>query len=250
MNHNDTQLLKKIHAPASKYDYDGITGTWLLIPARIHLLLLAITLPIIIWVLPNISFRGDFRFILADYKYYFAGAFTIFCVASALLSIVKAQQVKSRVRPTNHIGTQIIAKTGPGRPAQSSTKKEAPAPHLGHVRRKESQQVSGKVKQTEKTHSEKAQSEKKAAVLKKPSVVAATEQPKSTRVQAPKTMSEQPLKTSASVKTPPQKKVTTRKNSSTTNIKQAATKSNQSAPSQPAPKKRTRKKPEQMKLDL
>ena len=60
MNHKNQQSLKESNAPASKYDYDGITGTWLLIPARIHLLLLAIVLPVIIWVLPNIPFKGNF----------------------------------------------------------------------------------------------------------------------------------------------------------------------------------------------
>ena len=109
MNH-DQQLLKETQYPTSKYDYDGITGVWLLIPPKFHLLILAILLPLILWVLPHINFKGNFRYIFADYRYYLAIGISLFFIASALLSIVKAKQVGGKVRPTNNIGAQVIPK--------------------------------------------------------------------------------------------------------------------------------------------
>ena len=135
MSNNNQQLSKEIQYPTSKYDYDGITGTWLLIPVKFHLLMLAISLPIILWVLPNVSFKGDFRFLLADYKYFLAGAVTLFFIASALLSALKAKQVGLRIRPANRVQQQVIAKIGPGKPAALFPKKKRAAVHVGHVSR-------------------------------------------------------------------------------------------------------------------
>lgn len=238
MNNNDPQLQKQLHSPASKYDYDGITGTWLLIPARIHLLLLAISLPVIIWVLPNMSFKGEFRYILADYKYYFAAAFALFCIASALLSILKAQQVKSRIRPTNRVGAQIIAKAGPGRPA-SPTKRVSTPPNLGHVRRNNAEAVNIK-------SATASQNQKKLATQ---DISEAKPLPADKKVRAKAPKKEQPL-AKKSVPLPAtiiSKKVTSPK-SSTSRSTHAKKEALDTPPSQP--KKRTQKKPEQMKLDI
>lgn len=107
---NNSVSAKDLQHPTSKYDYDGITGTWLLIPAKFHILICALLLPIIIWVFPLVHFKGEFRYIFADYRYYIAGATAIFCLSSAILSIIKAKQVKQRLRPMNRVSNQVIAK--------------------------------------------------------------------------------------------------------------------------------------------
>lgn len=109
---DDQQLLKETQYPTSKYDYDGITGVWLLIPPKFHLLILAILLPLILWVFPYINFKGNFRYIFADYRYYLAGGISLFFIASALLSIIKAKQVGGKVRPTSNVGAQVVPKKG------------------------------------------------------------------------------------------------------------------------------------------
>lgn len=119
MNHNQ-QLQKETQHPTSKYDYDGITGVWLLIPPKFHLLILAVLLPLILWVFPHINFKGNFRYIFADYRYYLAGGISLFFIASALLSIVKAKQVRGKVRPTNNIGAQVIPKKGGNLPKRTT----------------------------------------------------------------------------------------------------------------------------------
>ena len=107
---NNSVSAKDLQHPSSKYDYDGITGTWLLIPAKFHILILALLLPIIIWVLPSVPFKGEFQYIFADYRYYIAGAMAIFCISSAILSIIKAKQVRQRLRPMSRINNQVVAR--------------------------------------------------------------------------------------------------------------------------------------------
>lgn len=118
----DQQLLKETQHPTSKYDYDGITGVWLLIPPKFHLLILAVLLPLILWVFPHINFKGNFRYIFADYRYYLAGGISLFFIASALLSIMKAKQVGRKVRPTSNVGAQVIPKKVTSKKGNSTSK--------------------------------------------------------------------------------------------------------------------------------
>lgn len=118
----DQQLLKETQHPTSKYDYDGITGVWLLIPPKFHLLILAVLLPLILWVFPHINFKGNFRYIFADYRYYLAGGISLFFIASALLSIMKAKQVGGKVRPTSNVGAQVIPKKVTPKKGNSTSK--------------------------------------------------------------------------------------------------------------------------------
>lgn len=225
MNHKNQQSLKENSAPVSKYDYDGITGTWLLIPARIHLLLLAVVLPVIIWVLPNIHFKGNFRYIFVDYRYLFAGAFALFCIASALLSIVKAKQVKSRIRPTNSVRPQIIAKTGPGRPVNQGTNATAP--------------------NTRKTSAKETVTDPKSPTASKPSVIKKKiTQQINTKSAFPQSKPKTATKTVAKQVNAPRQ---------TKGVKEALLPSAEkavSAKKAPTKPKQSRRKPEQMKLDI
>ncbi len=110
MTNENSRLTSTLQHPTSSYDYDGITGTWLLIPAKFHILMLAITLPVIIWMFPFIHLKGDYRYVFADYRYYIAGAVTIFSLSSAILSIIKAKQVGNRLRPTSEVHRPSVTK--------------------------------------------------------------------------------------------------------------------------------------------
>lgn len=135
MNNNNSQLAKELQHPTSKYDYDGITGTWLLIPAKIHILLLAITLPVILWMFPYVQLKGNYRYVFADYRYYIAGAVSIFCIASALLSIIKAKQVKQRIRPMSDVSRQSVTKSKNSRSKRVTTTEKKPKIHIGHIKK-------------------------------------------------------------------------------------------------------------------
>ncbi|UNM95021.1 G-protein coupled receptor [Ignatzschineria rhizosphaerae] len=135
MNNNNSQLAKELQHPTSKYDYDGITGTWLLIPAKIHILLLAIALPVILWMFPYVQLKGNYRYVFADYRYYIAGAVSIFCIASALLSIIKAKQVKQRIRPMSDVSRQSVTKSKNSRSKRVTTTEKKPKIHIGHIKK-------------------------------------------------------------------------------------------------------------------
>lgn len=136
MNNDNPQLIKAMQHPTAKYDYDGITGTWLLIPAKFHILMLAIALPIILWMLPFIHLKGNYRYVFADYRYYIAGAVTLFCIASALLSILKAKQVRHRIRPMSEVNRQGVTKPSNRRPKKALASVEKPPKiHIGHIKK-------------------------------------------------------------------------------------------------------------------
>lgn len=149
MNNDNSQLMKELQHPTSKYDYDGITGTWLLIPAKFHILMLAIALPVILWMFPFVHLKGNYRYVFADYRYYIAGAVTIFCLASTLLSIIKAKQVRNRLRPMNDITRQGVTKPSGKRP-KKTTNDTKPKVHIGHIKKSLSSSVKRKTKSTEK----------------------------------------------------------------------------------------------------
>lgn len=271
MSNNNQQLSKEIQYPTSKYDYDGITGTWLLIPVKFHLLMLAISLPIILWVLPNVSFKGDFRFLLADYKYFLAGAVTLFFIASALLSALKAKQVGLRIRPANRVQQQVIAKIGPGKPAALFPKKKRAAVHVGHVSRNngvkpretekdsnkgadkgsENPQKSDTAQATEATQAIHAVTTKKAepakATITKVTAAKITGSTPKKATDAPKTVAKTSAKTTIKSAT---KKSTNK--SSNINKKPAVTAASleEKIAAKTAPKQRRRKNPDQMHLDL
>lgn len=137
MNNDNPQLMKELQHPTAKYDYDGITGTWLLIPAKFHILMLAIALPIILWMFPFIHLKGNYRYVFADYRYYIAGAVTIFCLASTFLSIIKAKQVKYRIRPMSHVNRQGVTKSKNSRTKNSvEVVEKHPKVHVGHLTNK------------------------------------------------------------------------------------------------------------------
>lgn len=273
MSNNNQQLSKEIQYPTSKYDYDGITGTWLLIPVKFHLLMLAISLPIILWVLPNVSFKGDFRFLLADYKYFLAGAVTLFFIASALLSALKAKQVGLRIRPVNRVQQQVIAKIGPGKPAALFPKKKRAAVHVGHVsrnngvKRRETEKDSNKgadkgtenpqkIDAAEATQAIHAATTKKAdlaktepakATITKAAAAKVTRSTPKKGTDAPKTVAKTSAKTTIKSAT---KKSTNK--SSNINKKPAVTAASleEKIAAKTAPKQRRRKNPDQMHLDL
>ncbi|MHC5224717.1 hypothetical protein [Ignatzschineria sp. LJL83] len=157
---NNSVSEKDLQHPTSKYDYDGITGTWLLIPAKIHILICALLLPIIIWVLPLVHFKGEFRYIFTDYRYYIAGATAIFCFASAILSIIKAKQVKQRLRPMSRVSNQVVAKkpvpsseskAQNNIPKNNKTSDKHPKVHIGQVASKKPPQKNGSKNVTNNT---------------------------------------------------------------------------------------------------
>lgn len=138
MNNDNPQLMKELQHPTSKYDYDGITGTWLLIPAKFHILMLAIALPVILWMFPFIHLKGNYRYIFADYRYYIAGAVTIFCLASTFLSILKAKQVRHRIRPISDVSRQSVTKSKNSRPKKVANLEKKPKINLGHIKKSQS----------------------------------------------------------------------------------------------------------------
>lgn len=236
---NDDQQLKEIHHPSTKYDYDGLTGTWLLIPAKFHLLMLAILLPIIIWVLPNIHFKGNYRYFLADYRYHLAIFVAVFGIASTLLSILKSKQVTKQIRPTNKVRRQIIAKTGPAKPLSLSKKPEKNGIHVGHIRPNEASPLKRIL----------AKKAPKAALKEAPLNEALT-QP----VPSKKTSSKGPkiaLKKSENdpSATAAKKPAKPAKASTVTPKKDTSTKAKTDTPKKRRTKK-TEQKPEQMDLDL
>ncbi len=94
--------------PLRNYDYDGITGVWLRLPYKIHLLIGLLSLPIIYWALPNIPFRNaGVRYFFYDYRLHLMIAATIFCLSSALLSLLKRLQVQGSVRPLQQNEPQV-----------------------------------------------------------------------------------------------------------------------------------------------
>lgn len=248
MSNNNQQLSKKIQYPTSRYDYDGITGTWLLIPVKFHLLMLAISLPIILWVLPNVGFKGDFRFLLADYKYFLAGAVTLFFIASALLSALKAKQVGLRIRPANRVQQQVIAKIGPGKPAALFPQKKRAAVYVGHISRNSSTKADkSSEKGTEKQQKmglAQATSTKKADLAKAESATATI-----TKIAAAKVTRTTPKKSTDASKTATKKSTN---KSSNINKKPAVTAASleEKIAAKTAPKQRSRKNPDQMHLDL
>ncbi|WP_026879175.1 hypothetical protein WMO13_07570 [Ignatzschineria larvae DSM 13226] len=82
--------------PSSNYDYDGIAGTWLAIPPVFHLGFGAITLAVLIFLLPSIHFRGPLKYLFTDYQVPIGIAIALFFIASALLSKLKFYQVSSK----------------------------------------------------------------------------------------------------------------------------------------------------------
>lgn len=248
MNSNDQQIVNEQQYPTtSKYDYEGITGTWLLIPAKFHILLLAILLPIILWVLPNVSFNGEFRFIFADYKYYFAGIVVIFFLSSAFLSSLKAKQV-SAMKNAQKNTPKVTSKPGPGIPKSripQSNERENPVSQNGAV--------SVKVKKTSGVMPNARTQAPKPTVPKKNN----HEKSSDTKKSAPKVQLNQ--SSHSAISQGNDVKATTITSTSTTKIsatkrKTTAKKESELSGKKEAPKKATtrrpRKKPEQMDLDL
>ncbi len=84
------------HYPSPNYDYDGIAGTWLAIPPVFHLGFGVIALAILIFLLPSVHFRGPLKYIFTDYQTPIGIGIALFFIASALLSQLKAYQVKRK----------------------------------------------------------------------------------------------------------------------------------------------------------
>lgn len=230
---DDQQLLKETQYPTSKYDYDGITGTWLLIPAKFHILMLAIALPVILWMFPFIHLKGNYRYIFADYRYYIAGAVTLFCLASALLSILKAKQVKHRIRPISDVSRQGVTKSSGTREKVLKSISKKPKVNLGHIQKKPTPDT--------KIAEKKKISEPQKTV--KPATKVVTEDSKA----APKTSSNHAAKP---ISTRSKKRQTqSQALHQQTEIKLRDSSTSQKSPQKTAASKR-KKNPKQMQLDL
>lgn len=101
-------------SPSSKYDYDGIAGTWLAIPPIVHLIFAIIALAVLLFLLPHISFRGPLKYIFSDYQVPIGIAIALFFSASALLSKLKSYQVNhktGRKSPQKQSANKKLAKS-------------------------------------------------------------------------------------------------------------------------------------------
>lgn len=237
MNNDHPQLMKELQHPTAKYDYDGITGTWLLIPAKFHILMLAIALPIILWMFPFIHLKGNYRYIFADYRFYIAGAVSIFCLASALLSIVKARQVKYRIRPISDVTRQSVKRSTPQNrrtPKAAPASEKYPKIRVGQIKKNlhTSAKTEDKSNASPKnTATNNATKEKVADVITNGVMKTATQN--STKSPSPK------------ASTKPRKTVTTK-----STIKREKTISSPQKKSKDSAQETPQKNPKQMQLDL
>lgn len=169
MNNDHPRLMKELQHPTQTYDYDGITGTWLLIPPKIHILMLALALPVIIWMLPFVHLKGNFRYLFTDYRYYIAGAVTLFCLASALLSLLKEKQVLANSGASRGLKKSEASPASNNLPSKNKpTSKRHPKIHLEHLnagRRPKDPTTSPNNQRSQAPASTQSAQEKVAAVI-------------------------------------------------------------------------------------
>ncbi|HIW05748.1 MAG TPA: hypothetical protein H9889_00245 [Candidatus Ignatzschineria merdigallinarum] len=207
MTNEHSQLTKELQHPTSKYDYDGITGTWLLIPAKFHILMLAIAIPVILWMFPFIHLKGNYRYVFADYRYYIAGAVAIFCISSAFLSVVKARQVKNRLRPLSEISRAGVTRSPRNNHKISPATAKHPQINLTQIQKKSSgtqKSVTSKNDQPSKS-TVQAQRKQKASSQKSP-VAAPNTKAKTASNNSPSKNSAKPQTSTEKVSTPKRKK--------------------------------------------
>lgn len=231
MNNDNSQLMKELQHPTSKYDYDGITGTWLLIPAKFHILMLAIALPVILWMFPFIHLKGNYRYIFADYRYYIAGAVTIFCLASTFLSILKAKQVRHRIRPISDVSRQSVTKSKNSRPKKAASLEQKPKIHLGHIKKSQSASTANTTK--ESTSSSSKSNNNFAEVISK----GVTKSAEKKELSSQKNISQEKTNSRSNAKPPKNKELDLKATQKSTPKAKAST-----------PKRK--KNPKQMQLDL
>lgn len=89
--------LSQSKQPNAHYDYDGLSGGWLWFPWWVHIIVAILAWPLSWWILPVLPFQNpSISEFLFNYKIQIASALSILTVMTAFLSYLKAYRIRNR----------------------------------------------------------------------------------------------------------------------------------------------------------